>query len=81
MRKLKVRYEPLPGVGELFELIAASGLAVRVVSQRSGRRDLALGAPDADEPTVTVALTKAEATALAALLVGAHIELISESRD
>lgn len=81
MRKLKVGHEPLPGIGEVFELVAASGLAVRVVSQRSGRRDLALAAPDADEPIATVALTRAEATALATLLLGAHIELITERRD
>ena len=26
MRKLKVRHEPLPGIGELFEIVVASGL-------------------------------------------------------
>ena len=81
MRKLRVRHEPLPGIGELFEIVAASGLSVRVASYRSGRRDVAIGSPDADEPEVTVALTRAEATALAALLVGAHIELITEPQD
>ena len=61
MRKLRVRHEPLPGIGELFEIVAASGLSVRVASYRSGRRDVAIGSPDADEPEVTVALTRAEA--------------------
>lgn len=81
MRKLKVRHDPLPGIGDVFELVAASGLAIRVVSQRSGRRDLALGPTDADEPAVTVSLTRAEATAVATLLLGAHIDLITERRD
>jgi K+/H+ antiporter YhaU regulatory subunit KhtT len=77
MRKLKIHHDPLPGIGELFELVAASGCSVRVASRRSGRRDLSIGSPDADEPAVTVSLTRAEATALAALLVGAHIELVT----
>ena len=81
MRKLKVRHERLPGVGDLFELVSSSGLAVTVVSQRSGHRHLAIGAPDADEPIVTAALTRSEATALAALLVGAHIELTTSVTD
>jgi hypothetical protein len=81
MRKLKVRYERLPFIGERFELLAASGLSVRVVSHRSGRRDLSIGSPDVATPDVTVALTSPEATALAALLIGAHIELITERQD
>ena len=70
-----------PRIGELFALSAASGLTVHVASHRSGRRDLSIGFPGADQPEVTVALTRAEATALAALLVGAHIELITDGRD
>jgi hypothetical protein len=61
MRKLKIQHAPLPGIGELFELVATSVLAVTVVSQRSGRRDLAIGAPGADQPMATAALTRAEA--------------------
>lgn len=81
MRKLKIRHERLPGVGELFEFVASSGLAVSVVSQRSGRRDVSVGLPDADEPLTTVDLTRGEAAALAALLVGAHIELVTTPTD
>ena len=80
MRRLKIRHDPLPGVGELFELVSGSGLAVTVVSQRSGRRHVSIGLPDADEPSASVDLTRAEATALAALLVGAHIELVTNRK-
>ena len=44
MRKLKIRHERLPRIGELFELVSSSGGVVTVVSQRSGRRDLSIGA-------------------------------------
>ena len=77
MRRLKIRHDPLPGIGERFEFIAGSGLAVTVVSARSGRRHVSIGRDGADEPSATVELTRAEATALAALLVGAHIELVT----
>ena len=81
MRKLRVQHEPLPGMGELFEILVASGTSVHVVSHRSGRRDLTIGRPGADQPEVTVTLTRAEASGLAALLVGAHIELVTERHD
>jgi hypothetical protein len=81
MRKLKIRHEPLPGLGELFEVLAASGPAVRVGSYRAGRRELSIGSPGADAPDAVVSLSRAEATALAALLVGAHIELVTERQD
>jgi K+/H+ antiporter YhaU regulatory subunit KhtT len=80
MRKLKVRHEALPGVGDLFEIASACGLTVTVVAHRSGRRDLAVGKPGDDEPLVTVALTRTESTALATLLTGAHIELTTTPR-
>ena len=75
MRKVKVRHQLLPGVGERFEMGTSSGLTVTVVCHRSGRRDLALGEPGADAPTVTAPLSRAEAAAVAALLTGASIEL------
>lgn len=81
MRTLKIRHERLPGIGELFGIVAASGLSVQVVSHRSGRRDLSIGSPDADQPEITVSLTRSEASGLAALLVGAHIELITDTTD
>jgi K+/H+ antiporter YhaU regulatory subunit KhtT len=80
MRKLKVRHDPLPGVGEAFELDAGSGLKVTVVAHRSGRRDVAIGRHGRDEPTATVALTRKEALALAALLSGTHIEITTAPR-
>ena len=80
MRKLKVRHERLPKVGELFEVVADAGRVVTVVSHRTGRRDLSIREPASDEPLATVLLTRAEATALAALLFGAHIELVTDPR-
>lgn len=76
VRKLKIRHERLPGIGARFHLKAASGVTVTVVSHRSGRRDFAVLETDADEPIATVRLSRAEAAAVAALLVGAQIELV-----
>jgi K+/H+ antiporter YhaU regulatory subunit KhtT len=76
MRTLKVRHQTLPHVGELFELITASGVVVTIVTHRaSGRRDLVIRRQDEDEPLSTTGLTRNESAAIAALLVGAHIEL------
>ncbi len=69
MRKLKVRHQPLPGIGELFELDTTSGLTLTVVTHRSGR------------PMVTAGLGRAEALAIATLLGGAHIELATTTRS
>lgn len=77
MRKLKVRHQPLPGIGELFKVDTACGLTVTVVSHRSGRREIVVGRREADEPLATAALTRNEAAAVATLLTGAHIELIT----
>lgn len=81
MRKLRVRHERLPGIGDLFEIPTGSGLSIRVATHRSGRRNLLVGSSDADQPEFSVPLTRAEATGLAALLVGAHIELINARED
>lgn len=81
MRKLKVRHQPLPGIGELFELDAASGLTLTVVTHRSGRRDLAIGTGDEDQPKVTVGLTRTEALAVAMLLSGVQVELAMVPRS
>ncbi len=78
---MKVRHQPLPGIGELFELDTASGLTLTVVTHRSGRRDIAIGARDEEQTAVTAGLTRAEALAIAALLSGAHIELATAPRS
>ena len=80
MRKLKVRHQPLPGIGERFELDTASGLTLTVVTHRSGRRDVAIGTRSEEQPVVTAGLTRAEALAIATLLSGAHIELVTAPR-
>ena len=77
MRKIAVRHHPLPGIGDLFELDAASGLVITIVNHRSGRRDVAVRTREADQPAVVVALTRNEAAALAALLTGAAIEVVT----
>ena len=75
MRKLKVRHERLPGIGDRFELDTTGGLTITVVHHRSGRRDISLAQPGAEAPLVTTALSRAESVAVAALLTGLHIEL------
>ena len=75
MRKLKVQHQPLPGVGDRFDLVTASGLTLTVVSHRSGRRDIAIGEPGADAPVAIAGLTRIEAAAVAVLLTGAHVEI------
>jgi K+/H+ antiporter YhaU regulatory subunit KhtT len=80
MRKQKVQHQALPGIGDLFAIATGSGLTVTVVAHRSGRRSVTVGEPEADEPLASVALTRKEAVALAALLAGAHIELTPTPR-
>ncbi|HKY77590.1 MAG TPA: potassium transporter TrkA [Acidimicrobiia bacterium] len=75
MRKFRVRRRPLPGIGQLFELDTSSGLTLSVVSHRSGRRDLVVAERGAEKPIVTAPLSRGEASAVAALLTGVHIEL------
>ncbi len=81
MRRLKVQHQFLPGIGELFQLDTASGLTLTVVSHRSGRREIAIGVRDEDQPTVTAGLTRADAVAVATLLTGAYIELATTPRS
>ena len=81
MRKMNVRHEPLPGIGDLFEVDTSSGSRITVISHRSGRRDIAIGSRDAEEPSVTTALTRTEAAAIALLLAGVHLDLAMTTRD
>ena len=77
MRKVTVRHQPLPGIGDLFQLDGASGVVITVVNHRSGRCDVAVGKRDGDQPAVVAALTRREAAAVAALLTGAAIEVVT----
>ena len=81
MGKVKVRHQPLPGIRELFELDTASGLTLTVVTHRSGRRDMAIGTRDEEQPMVTAGLTRTEALAIVTLLSGAHTELATAPRS
>jgi K+/H+ antiporter YhaU regulatory subunit KhtT len=74
MRKVKIRHRRLAGVGDLFELDAASGSTITVISHRSGRSDIAIG-KTGDEPSSSTGLTRTEAAAVALLLSGANVEL------
>jgi len=78
MRKIKVRHQRLPGIGELFEFVTAAGLRVGVVTHRSGRHGLVVSERGADEPVVTAVLTQKAAAALAAPLTDAHVELTTD---
>ncbi|HYD09013.1 MAG TPA: hypothetical protein VEA78_02830 [Acidimicrobiales bacterium] len=78
MRKLQVRNEALPGIGDLFELVTAAGGTLTIVTHRSGRRDLSIGG--GDQPAITTPLTRGEAAGVAALLSGAHVELTTSPR-
>ena len=80
MRTLKVQHETLPHVGDRFEFSTGAGLTVTVVAQQSGQRELAVSQPNDDQPLVTLSLSRTEATALAALLTGVHVELTQTPR-
>ena len=75
MRKVKVRHERLPGIGERFDLDTAAGLTVTIIGHRAGRQHIAISAPESEVPLATAALTSPEARALAMLLAGAHVEV------
>lgn len=76
MRSLKVQHQTLPGIGDLFEISLDSDHTIRVAAQRSGRRELSRDGTDPGQSPVTVSLTRTEAAGLAALLLGAHVEVI-----
>jgi hypothetical protein len=57
---MKVRHQPLLGIGDLFELDTASGPRITITNYRSGRRDVAIGDPGAEEPLATTGLTRAD---------------------
>jgi K+/H+ antiporter YhaU regulatory subunit KhtT len=80
MRKLNVRHEPLPGIGDRFELDTASGQTMIVIAHRSGRRDLAIS-DGGDVPDINVRLSKSQAIAVATLLLGAHMEFTTTHRS
>lgn len=79
MSKFNVRHEALPKVGDLYEFSVATGPTVTVVAHRSGRRELSV-TQNNDQRRVTVSLSETEATALATLLTGVHIELTQTPR-
>jgi K+/H+ antiporter YhaU regulatory subunit KhtT len=81
MRKVVVRHERLPKIGEVFEIDVASGHTVTVVARRSGRRDLSIAPRGSDEPIVTLAVGRSEALALAALLTGVQVEITTVPRS
>ena len=81
MRTMKVRHQYLPGIGNLFELDTASGPRITITNYRSGRRDVAIGDPGAEEPLAATGLTRAEAAAVSMLLTGVRIELVMTARD
>lgn len=64
----------LPGIGHRFDLQLADEGEIAVVIHHSGRRDLYLLGPNADEPETTVTLTDGQARTLGAILGGAYFK-------
>jgi hypothetical protein len=71
-----VRQQTLPGVDAMCTLDVYAGVTVTVVSHRSGRGDVTIGAGSAGEADVTAALTEVEATALAALVTRGAVDIV-----
>lgn len=80
MRKLNVRHDPLPGIGDVFEFDTASGCTVTVVAHRSGRRDLELKGSGRDRRRSAI-LSRSESAALASLLTGAIVDITTSPRS
>lgn len=77
--EVHVRQERVPGLGQLFQLAAPDGSAITVVAEDStGRRELLVRAPGADEPSARVELPEAHAVTLATLLSGVRVVFESE---
>ncbi len=62
----------LPGIGRRYELEGIEGGRAVVVIHHSGRRDLYLVPPGADEPKATLTLTDRQSRSLGAILGGAY---------
>jgi K+/H+ antiporter YhaU regulatory subunit KhtT len=77
MQKLNVRHEHLPRIGERFVLDTESGASLTVISHRSGRQDVTITDSRDREAAATASLTASEASAMAMLLSGTHIQLIA----
>lgn len=77
MEVVDVTERPVPG-GRLREFTTKEGWIVSVVHEPSGRIELALRRPTADEVAVAANLSPAEGVALAALLTGAKVVVNDE---
>jgi TrkA domain protein len=70
----EIREWPLPGVGMSYEFTTAAGARLRVITHRSGRRDISVGTPnDPDAYHTVLELTEDESRTLAELLGGSSI--------
>jgi K+/H+ antiporter YhaU regulatory subunit KhtT len=77
--EVHVRQERLPGFGQLFQMAAPDGSALTVVAEdHTGRRELHVLVPGADEPSARVELPEAHAVTLATLLSGVRVVFDSE---
>jgi TrkA domain protein len=66
--------QSLPGIGQRYELDAVEGGKLVVVLHHSGRRDLYVMDPAADETKATVVLTDSQARTLGAIVAGAYFK-------
>lgn len=67
-----VREQDLPGIGRRYEVTGIEGGSAVVVIHHSGRRDLYVIPPGADEPRATLTLTDHQSRTVGAILGGAY---------
>lgn len=75
MNDVKVQAERLPGIGWRYSLPADQDRELVIVVEDRGPRHLVLIDPSIDESLITIRLTDADATVVAALLTGARPDI------
>ena len=75
MAGVRVQAQRLPGIGWRYSLPADQGRELAIVVENRGPRHLALVDPSTDESLTTMRLSEAEASAVAALLTGARLDI------
>jgi K+/H+ antiporter YhaU regulatory subunit KhtT len=75
MAGVNVQAQRLPGIGWRYSLPADQDRELAIVVENSGPRHLALIDPSTDESLTTMQLSEAEASAVAALLTGARLDI------
>ncbi|HSK92360.1 MAG TPA: TrkA C-terminal domain-containing protein [Euzebyales bacterium] len=76
---ISIREHTLPGIGRRYDVTLGDGRRLSVIIGRTGFRELSITDGTADEPSAVVALSQAQALAVAALLSGARFSLAPAS--